>query len=76
VQFALGEALAFGFGGVPVGPETILGADFSSLSDSFAIFSGEVEAGEAQGMQVGVVGAAGWLWWLARGGASKGVGRC
>jgi hypothetical protein len=52
VQFALGEAVAFGFGGVPIGPETILGADFSSLSDSFAIFKAEVDGGE-QPMLVG-----------------------
>ncbi len=75
VQFALGEALAFGFGGVPVRPETVLGGDFSSLADSFAIFRGEAEAGEAQAMQVR--GLAGWQQggrvWVLR---QQGDGRC
>ncbi len=51
VQFALGEALAFGFGGVPISADTVLCTDFLSLADCFAIFRSEPEGAEA--MQVG-----------------------
>ncbi|MEW5319235.1 MAG: hypothetical protein WDW38_010400 [Sanguina aurantia] len=58
IQFAVGEALSYAFGAVPITAHCILRTNFLSLADEFAILRGGEQAPVAAASSVGAVAAA------------------